>query len=273
MHKRHGSILWLVAASCVVLLLLSRCIVEQIYPDYVAIAGETAWSWSDERATADFCAAHLDPAYRIESTSPQWLRTFTLWQGQRRVYEWVGHEGTVFTITGGRLYYADFRLGSCGGHIVAVDLATGNQLWREPLLAVGLWEHSKYLNEMNLQSDGRTLTVFGKESCGRYVEIKDAATGRTLGHHAYDDYGMLPMEHNIYPPPQDLIRARLIRWIPTALSLALMAVLARGGLSTARRSRRARSGACAECGYDLRASTNRCPECGTAIPPKAEASA
>lgn len=68
MPKRSGSILWLLVVASALLLVLSRWIVELVYPDYVAIAEKTTWTWSDERATADFCAARLGPAYRLEST-------------------------------------------------------------------------------------------------------------------------------------------------------------------------------------------------------------
>ena len=57
-------------------------------------------------------------------------------------------------------------------------------------------------------------------------------------------------------------------WPVIALALVLPC------FRVARMFRRRRSaGQCSVCGYDLRASTGRCPECGTPIPSKAEATA
>lgn len=50
----------------------------------------------------------------------------------------------------------------------------------------------------------------------------------------------------------------------TALLPALWIVLYRRG--RLRRARAAAAGLCSRCGYDLRASAERCPECGTMIP-------
>ena len=56
-------------------------------------------------------------------------------------------------------------------------------------------------------------------------------------------------------------------WFPHWLVVLLSAVPPlRWGLRTRQRRRRTRAGLCLNCGYDLRASTERCPECGTPIP-------
>lgn len=60
---------------------------------------------------------------------------------------------------------------------------------------------------------------------------------------------------------------------PCWLTMIALALLPMSWIGTrARRRSRARRGCCLCCGYDLRASTERCPECGTAVPAKASLS-
>jgi hypothetical protein len=63
--------------------------------------------------------------------------------------------------------------------------------------------------------------------------------------------------------------------IPHAFFAAIFALLPGLWLRSAMRRRaiaaRVKAHLCLDCGYDLRASKDRCPECGTAIPPAAAA--
>jgi hypothetical protein len=51
-----------------------------------------------------------------------------------------------------------------------------------------------------------------------------------------------------------------------ALVLAVLPAVVAATRLAARRRRRQRTDVCANCGYDLRASPERCPECGAAVP-------
>jgi hypothetical protein len=67
------------------------------------------------------------------------------------------------------------------------------------------------------------------------------------------------------PPPVSKVTGR--KWIvPYWFLLLLTAVLPAWTIVDAvRRRRRTKAGFCEGCGYDLRASSDRCPECGRAV--------
>lgn len=55
-------------------------------------------------------------------------------------------------------------------------------------------------------------------------------------------------------------------WFPVLLASLPLALAARRLLVTHRQTRRAKEGLCPICGYDLRGSADRCPECGSPAP-------
>jgi predicted amidophosphoribosyltransferase len=67
----------------------------------------------------------------------------------------------------------------------------------------------------------------------------------------------------VSPDPPDQFEFRYVIVPAWALLAALLVVPLVVGASRCRPMIRARRGLCAVCGYDLRASNIRCPECGT----------
>jgi hypothetical protein len=57
----------------------------------------------------------------------------------------------------------------------------------------------------------------------------------------------------------DVRAIRISYWFPAVLTLVAPGIAFAGWI---RRGRRQREGACRQCGYDLRATPRRCPECG-----------
>jgi hypothetical protein len=103
----------------------------------------------------------------------------------REVFAGRGHLNTVFVRKGDLLVYADYDLVDCGCTLIAIDLTTGEEVWRNQLLAVGLVGHSRYSNKVRLELGDDVVRVWGDESAGRYVEVVDLAGGETFAHRIF----------------------------------------------------------------------------------------
>lgn len=118
------------------------------------------------------------------------------------------------------------------------------------------------------------------------ADWREATDGNSPGPLTYSVYGFGPGFHSFYYGAQkekllglnaagedsfpSVIIHRLVfpHWF--AASLFSLLPLIWIGMRVRHHRRTARRGLCTVCGYDLRASTERCPECGTPITSKAE---
>jgi hypothetical protein len=66
-----------------------------------------------------------------------------------------------------------------------------------------------------------------------------------------------------HPLPVARLALRLVPFFATAAAFAIVSITA---VRMGRRAIRLRDGLCVKCGYDLRASTDHCPECGWPMP-------
>jgi len=62
------------------------------------------------------------------------------------------------------------------------------------------------------------------------------------------------------------MRTQISDWLPAVLCALFFLIASAEAWLTGQRARRLRRGQCPVCGYDLRATPDRCPECG-AVPP------
>jgi hypothetical protein len=151
--------------------------------DYQKIANDLPWTWSDEKATRDYCVKKYLSDYRLEVVDHR----ARILDG-RTVVCTLG-ECSLFAACGEKLFVAEFHPSSSGCQVVAYDLRTWKQVWKTDLEGIGPVEHSKYRNHVNIETDGKTVTVWGNELMGQYVEILGARSGKMLGHKCYSRRG------------------------------------------------------------------------------------
>ena len=177
------------AASLAILFLAAIPVaVAKDFIDYQKMADGARWGWQRGMTHPLGCISQCGYKYDIALLSKKDNRyslDITVLLEARKVYAWRGHRHSVFRILDDSLYYAKFHPSSSGGHIVAVDLKTGKELWESPLEGIGPIQHSAYRTLLNLTANHDVVSVYGNESMGRYYEIKDAKTGKTVGNRVF----------------------------------------------------------------------------------------
>jgi hypothetical protein len=104
------------------------------------------------------------------------------------------------------------------------------------------------------------------ERFGLYREAGTAVAPMTPDGRAFWDppARWVPPVIRRFSPPMAYWNFGLPYWMPAAVLAALPIARGYRWLVALRKARRSSAGLCPSCGYDLRATPDRCPECGTA---------
>lgn len=158
--------------------------------DYQWLADGTKWKWDEDQKFLPFGRIET-----VENVPGELI--FTVSKDGCDVFSFKGHRFTVGKVrTDGdmpinRLYFADYSMSKPGGQMVAVNLVTGKEIWRTDLEALGesknVQGYQRYQNRLNLDVGPDCIIIRGKESSGRYIEVKNIKTGDTIGHRIYDE--------------------------------------------------------------------------------------
>jgi hypothetical protein len=155
--------------------------------DYQKTADRLGWQFKPERFGPFQSTSQGTDGYivRFEIDPDKGGLGISVCNGEKLVYDWRGNFASSFSISAGKLYYADYSAQATGGEVVAVDLKSRKQLWRTPLQGLGGEGHFNYANQIGIENAVDSIVIWGNESKGRYLEIKRASDGVTVGHHIF----------------------------------------------------------------------------------------
>lgn len=161
--------------------------------NYKKMAAAAEWKWSEQATNPFYCSLGKHGEFSIVIAVPP-DRGLTdpglsidIRKEEKSVFKFLANPKTVFSLNIDRLTYVAFSPFVPGGEVVHVDLTSGKELWRSPLagLAPG-GAFFNYVTRFNLeQVNPDVVLIWGKESAGRYLEVKSLRTGETIGHKVF----------------------------------------------------------------------------------------
>jgi outer membrane protein assembly factor BamB len=144
-------------------------------------AKAVTWSLDPRKTTFDYVMDVAGYDVELVHHAGDWLDLdIRILRGKQLVHQWRATPETPLVVQGDTLYYVVHHPIASGAGVVAIDLATGKQRWQTAVVGIGPQSHSKYRNQVALEVRGEIVIVQGAESHGRYVELLDRKTGKTL---------------------------------------------------------------------------------------------
>jgi hypothetical protein len=194
------------------------------------------------------------------ATAAMWIRA--QWANDRLVYTWIGSDGGVPAVRG--VWSATWRgsvtFGAASNPIRSDDLANARALAADPASDFGIEAASRQALSYTIwvRTDANDVQAwthwgFGWERWSYTVKPR-VLSGLTMGDEGRS-VGVTGGRKTEFALP----------WWALAIAFAVLPALA---VRRYVHKRRRQPGTCPGCGYDLRATPDRCPECGAVAPPQ-----
>ncbi len=183
----------LMSVSLVFLCLqITSCSADEKAVEYQRLTDAAEWKWTRAQESLLWCIQNNFNRPQVpqvtcqinwphKSNSINEFQIHILNNNNEELCSFDAHPNTVFIRKNNMLYVTDFHYMSSGCSVIAFDLKQRKQLWTTRLQGLGPIAHSKYSNYVNIAIEKELVIIYGKESSGRYIELLDPQTGKTVG--------------------------------------------------------------------------------------------
>lgn len=171
---------------------ITSCSADEETVEYQRLTEAAEWKWTRTQETLLWCIQNnlnrlQDSQVTCQINWPHKSNSFSEFQvrilnnNNEELCKFDAHPNTVFVRKNSMLFVTDYGYMISGCSVIAFDLKLRKQLWTTRLQGLGPIAHSKYSNYVNIAIEKELVIIYGKESSGRYIELLDAQTGKTVG--------------------------------------------------------------------------------------------